>query len=285
MLSTKARLTAGEARKQFWDIVTLEGFGITLAIVAVVIAVFGYFTVNAELTWLNVLTDFYANVSSELVSIVITVLVLDAMNKKRQDDEEKIRLMSMLRSNENVVVESALAGLKACDWDRDGTLRGVNLRGVRLEGANLRFADLRGANLRGARLKGANLGLARLEGADLRDADLRDADLRLAGLRGADLKFAKLQDANLFRSTLEDADLAGARLEGTNLGLARLRGANLGIAERQGIAVEFVERLGSVKCDEMTILPDFTHWTEDVNWRDFDAFDSTEAYKAASEGQ
>jgi hypothetical protein len=106
----------------------------------------------------------------------------------------------------NTILITLKAGLKA----------GANLRGADLRYANLGYANLRGANLRGANLRYANLG-----GADLGGANLRGADLGYANLRGADLRGANLRDA----------DLSGAYLGGADLRYADLRYADLGYAD------------------------------------------------------
>ena len=91
---------------------TLDNFAIALIVFAVVIVGFGYFNQHGgAISWTNIFGDFYANVSSELISIVITVLVLERLNNRRQDKQELTRLKALLGSNEAVVTKIAVAEL------------------------------------------------------------------------------------------------------------------------------------------------------------------------------
>ncbi len=212
--------------------VTIEHFGFVLAALALALAVTGYMNQHNGLwhslqTVTNILEDFYANVSSELISIVMTVLVLERLNKRRQDAQELTRLKALLGSNENVVTKIAVAELRARGWLYDGSLKDAKLRGANLEASNLLRANLEGADLMVAHLEGTVLQGAHLEGARLWDAHLENVDLRRAHLEGADLGGAHLEGANLWAVHLEGADLANANLEGANLGNVHLEGARL----------------------------------------------------------
>ncbi|MEO1166593.1 MAG: hypothetical protein AAFV98_22640, partial [Chloroflexota bacterium] len=123
-----------KARELLGQILTLRGIGWVMAIVAVFFAVWG-FTDQHGSAWTvsNWLGDFYANVSSELLSIVITIVVLDGLYNRRQDEGDLRRLKALLSSNEAVVTKIAIAELAAKGWLKDGSLKGADLREANLD--------------------------------------------------------------------------------------------------------------------------------------------------------
>ncbi|MEO1165641.1 MAG: pentapeptide repeat-containing protein [Chloroflexota bacterium] len=257
ILQDKARESA-DARKKLGDIITLEGFTQTIVIIAVLVAIVGYINQHG---WLlnatNVLGDFYANVSSELLSIIVTVLVLERLNARRQDEQEKRRLIALLGSNEAVVTKIAIAELRARGWLEDGTLAGIDLIRANLEGAYLRGADLRKADLRRANFTKADLYHATLSNAGLFRANLTKAKLNNIDLRNSELKRANLSGANLFGANLRSSILENANLSNTLLWNVNLSNANLKNAD-----------LTDAIFDE-TILPDKTVWTPDTDMTRF----------------
>lgn len=303
----------------YWKTFTIERFGATLALIALIVAVGGYINQHGGLVNLTtILGDFYANVSSELISIVITVLVVDRLNRTRElrdadavqarlDEQELTRLKALLGSNEVTVSKIAVAELKAKGWLTDGALEdmdlgGANLAGANLEGANLSGVDLGDANLAGTKLRQANLAGARLKGADLSDADLFKTDLvgvRLdfANLSGARLGFANLSGAKLRQANLSNADLEKANLSSVDLYKANLSGADLQVSNLAGADLEKANLAGAdlryvnlehaniydIQCDTNTVLPHKRKWTEAVDWTKFGAvmldWNEWEAYR------
>ncbi len=170
--------------------------------------------------FITVIHDFYANASTELISIAITVLIIDRLYHRReaeqakelrirryreeiedylgwQSEEATYRIVGLIkRLNQEGVTDINLEGAK---------LEGANLEGANLERAKLWRAKLEGANLKGANLEGAKLWEAKLEGANLKGVDLWGADLWGANLKGANLEGANLEGANLERANLEGA--------------------------------------------------------------------------------
>ena len=217
---------------QWWTLLRLLGFA--LLVLAILIA-FGYLN---ELGWL----DRASNVSTELASIAITILVVDTLYEHREREREKKRLILQMGSPDNAFALEAVRALRSRGWLRKGSLKGADLRYANLQGANLRGADLQEAdmrsagvplfgpqpphphkyrscatNLRGAILEGANLQGANLTGVDLQEADLRFARLQKANLSGANLRGAALGRAQLQEADLRDADLQKADLNDANL--------------------------------------------------------------------
>ena len=148
------------------------------------------------------LRDFYANISAELTSIAITVLIIDAIYQKRDIEREKRDLMLQMGSPDNAFATEAVRRLRAQGWLEDGTLRH----------AYLCRADLRGVYLSKADLSKADLSEANLSGANLSEANLSNADLYWTNLSNVDLSGANLSKANLFRANLRGADLHRANL-------------------------------------------------------------------------
>lgn len=144
----------------------LRYVGLTMLISAVVIAVLGYFNQHGNfLIPLPIVADFYANISTELVSIAITVLVIDALNERRAIQQEKENLILQMSSPTNLIAKEAVRVLRMRGWLTDGTLKGANLQRANLRNAFLEKADLRGIFLYEADLQGAFLQRSNLEGA------------------------------------------------------------------------------------------------------------------------
>lgn len=197
--------------------------------------------------------DFYANISSEFASIAITVLIIDGLNRMRDErvavNREREQLTRQLGSNINDVARRAAEELRAGGWLTDGSLQECDLRVANLDEAKLWDADLQGVNLQWAKLKKANLNGASLVGANLMQANLQAAKLRGADARGANLFEAKLYRVAFHDAQLADADLRGTHLEGAQLINADLRGA----------------KLDGAILDDLTVLPDGSAWSPDAD--------------------
>jgi len=207
---------------------TVGRMGLTLAIIGLAATLGGHLDQYGRFNLRQLFDDFYANVGTELLSIALTVLIIDALAERREEErrserdrekqrakqeQEKERLLRQLGSSINTQTQRAAEELRALGWLEDGTLMEVRLNGANLEGADLRHADLRVARLFRVNLK--NAGLYR--------ADLEKAQMRAANLQGARLGSANLRWANLAGANLEGAYLSGARLQGANLLKANLK--------------------------------------------------------------
>ena len=160
---------------------------------------------HPEWTLKDLTTDFYANLAMDMISLGVTVLLIDWLYDRRSKLEEKQRIIKQLRSPSAEFAKEALGIVTEKGWSRDGSLKGARLAHANLAGADLWKANLAGADLMWANLAGADLMRANLAGADLFDANLAGADLQVADLRGA----------NLLAANLRDADLRWANLSGT----------------------------------------------------------------------
>jgi hypothetical protein len=182
--------------------------GIFLLLISILIGFLNLYPENWEFA--DVIKDYYANVSTELIGIAITVLLIDALYEYRQNLQLKEQLIREMRSPDNGIALRAVEELRAHKWLFDGSLKGASLRKANLAGCNMKEAKLDGADFTGANLKNASfreasMELVTLSGANLEGAFLRGAKLYQAGVSGAILKNAILTSADL-----EGADFSGA---------------------------------------------------------------------------
>lgn len=176
--------------------------------------------------------DLYANGGAELLSIAITVLIIENLNSRRAERERKEELIFQLAGDEALHTKAAARMLRHKGWLYDGSLKGAGLFDANLEGINLE-----GANLEGVHLSNANL-------------------------QGANLKNVRLQEAILFRANLQGANLEGANLVNANLVNANLVDANLQRANLKGVALSEAPLIG-------VTLPDETKWSEETDMGSF----------------
>lgn len=196
----------------------------------------GYLQQHVHTDWLNFLdnaiADFYANVGSELLSISITVFVIDQANRRQSQEERKEELKLQMGSEEKPLATEAVRLLRLKGWLSDGTLERANLLKANLFGADLRNAYLVGscmilANLERSRLDNADLSETELQSANLRKASISEVNFRGANLFKADLAGAIITDSNFIGVNLEEARLEGAWIKNCNLQNTCINKANL----------------------------------------------------------
>jgi hypothetical protein len=135
------------------------------------------------------LQSFLYDLAPEGVGIIFTVLVLDQLDKLREERQTRERLMREAHSRDKNFASQAIEELRALGWLAEGCLRDKELRGSNWDGANLYQADLRGADLR----------RANFEGADFYEANLTDAKVDPAQFRNAKtLRFATMPDGQKY---------------------------------------------------------------------------------------
>jgi hypothetical protein len=188
--------------------------GVILLLLSLLSGIYGY-QVNyrqpdgtVDWNWQQFIQDFYANISAELGSVAITVLIIDYLNDRRQREEEKERLIRQMGSTERGLAMAAVEELKALGAVKDGSLVGINLEQAVLTGVRLGRVDLRHARMDFADLSEGHLYFANLERADMSGCDLRGTVLTGANLRHADLVAAKLDGA-----LLSEVDLTHCKLD------------------------------------------------------------------------
>src|SRR5664279_3826006 len=135
-----------------------------------------YAAPDAQQAW-----SYGVNLYTSIISIGVTVLILDELNRRRSKRDAEVELKRQLvddaASTSNPIAVNAVHQLS-----RKGWLQGDN--GL-LKGADLRLANLQQAFLLDANLKGARLIDANLQEANLIAANLQNATLSHARLQGA----------------------------------------------------------------------------------------------------
>lgn len=135
------------------------------AIMAIVIAVVGYRMLYV-LKWNSVIiSDFYANVATEMLSIAVTVLIIDRLYQRRSKREEIRRVCRQMASPDEQFAREAVRLASEERWFRNGSMVSAWLYGANLQGAVLELANVQGARLGFANLEGADLGNTNLQGA------------------------------------------------------------------------------------------------------------------------
>lgn len=191
---------------------------------------------------------FYAEIATSLLSISLTVLLIDRLYERREAVTLKQRLLRELGSSDNGFAVRAAKEVRAQGWMADGSLTKCDLSLANLANANFQGAividtncykaHLIDANFKGAKFTGGSFHETLFNGATLDDtivdgdADFLKAEFAGASLRDIQLPGAKLEEAVFFRADLSNANLAGARMRGAkfheaNLDKAILDRANL----------------------------------------------------------
>lgn len=161
---------------------------------------------------------FIANLSVELLSMGITVLVIDTLyrrqGKKQEDEKEKLMFVSRLGSTENSIAKQAARDLREKNWLK---LPKILLWKANLESAELYEFDLTGANLTYANLKNANLNMATLDRVELvqgESGSLEGAHLHRASLVEAHICSEKPDHLIFKNANFFETDLSGAKFLG-----------------------------------------------------------------------
>lgn len=198
------------------DAVTAERLGVMLAILGVVVTIAGQLDQYGALNLRQAFRDLYANIGTDFITIALTVLLIDRLNRRREARQFRERLIREMGSRDNGTALRAVDELRARGWLADGSLVRADLKYANLEEANLADANLEGAYLTFAILRKADLRSARLRGAILRNVDAQEAlllntDLSEAKLLEADLRHARMQGVLLNGASLVMANLHEAR--------------------------------------------------------------------------
>lgn len=82
------------------------------------------------------------NLSIELVSIAVTVLVIERLNKQQAEQARREEVIQQIASLSNDFALEAVRLSQLRGWLRDGSLNGANLGGAKLQGADLFAANL-----------------------------------------------------------------------------------------------------------------------------------------------
>lgn len=196
------------------------------------------------------------NIHTEVIgvalSVLITVFVIDALNRRRDEErreqESKERLLREVRSPNNLTARNAIHELRDKGWL---TGEGGLLRGKNLDCVNWQNTTLTGANL---------------EGAEMWDADMsgEESALEEVNFRSANLTAASFIDAWVGPAIFENANLQNADLRNTFLAFATFKGANLVGADLRG-AMKALPATENSPMSKNMILPDGSKWTPETD--------------------
>ncbi len=251
--------------------------GVLLVLASIGLAIAGYQRLHGDFDLLTVLNDFYANISAEMGSIAVTVLIVDGLNRRR-DERNRIKelqeqLIRDAGSSVNTTARSALDEMRKRGWlgrrghdDTLALLHNADLSQASLERVDLAYVDLSGTNLSQVNLRDADLPMANLYGARLWRAVLTNVELSSATLTNVFLRNADLTGGNLWGTNLAGANITGANLTNANLRNADLKGANLQDAQLIDALIS-----GASACNTKTILPDGARWSPDRDLSEFGA--------------
>jgi len=223
------------------------------------------------------------NVFTELLSVGITIFVVDRLNERRATNQRKQDLFLQLGSQSNDFALEAKRQLEQLGWLEEALAQkefpranwqGMILKQANLASATLWMANLANADLRMVDLTSAALQYANLTNATLGGANLANANAEFANLAGAIVAYSNLTSAKLWRSNLVNADLQHSSLENVILRYADLTGADLRFANLASATLREAELIGTnfreanltdtdltnARFDGNTILPDGTQW-------------------------
>jgi uncharacterized protein YjbI with pentapeptide repeats len=225
------------------NIFRIEWLAYTLWSSAIVLGIAGFLvkTFCASKTWTGLVSDFYPNVITDLLSIGFGIMVIDRLYQQRNDERDRRMLISQMASPFNILACDAARILKDRGWH--SKLDGISLWKANLEGAELNEFTLVDVNLTYANLKNANLCGAILNGAKFVLGD--DGSLEGTLLDGTSLKQAQMVSEKNDRPIFKNARLVGTDLSGATL---------LGIFD--GIMTESIHpHLQAAYCMRDSIMP------------------------------
>jgi uncharacterized protein YjbI with pentapeptide repeats len=227
-------------------------------------------------------TGYLINLYTSILSILVTVFVIDFLNRRRDEHRDVRQLQEQLvrdaSSTSNETAKNAIHQLRMRGWleGQSSLLQGARLTGANLQDAKLSFANLQGAILFRANLPQVDLNSAQLQGVDLEYADIRRGNLRNTQLQRANLHEAQLQGAVLFQANLQEALLGRADLRETNFRNANLQKTDLHGSKLQGAILQGANLrmsvINGIELNEATILPDGKNWTPDTDMTRFGCF-------------
>ncbi len=183
--------------------------GGVLGIGVLALAFLGHYSQYDKINFGQFAEDFYSNFTTELISIIITVIFIDGMRTRAAQEREFDSLVLQMGSPDNGFANEAVRILRHRGWLH--RLNGKSFWKADLNGAVLNEAHLRKTNLGYAKLKGANLNQAIMDGAKLHDAELEGAMLLGTSLKGVEIYNSTGELAILNGATLYEADLTGAK--------------------------------------------------------------------------
>lgn len=223
-ITKRLQIFRSNLQTHFWNFkIRLPNIALSMPLIgALVILVLGIFLLvigfkilhpNQPITFQALLPDFYSNATTTLIGIAFTVLIIDGLNRIRDDRLEKIRLLRDIGCGDHGIALRAVLEITEKKLHWNGFLRyrmflEAKLARAMLLSADLSYSSFHYSDFTGAHLSGAILRRTCFWGATLRGVDLIGADLT-----ETDFIYADLTDA---RVTIQQLKLA-YRLHGARL--------------------------------------------------------------------
>lgn len=173
------------------------------------------------------------------------------------------QLLKNLKTATNDDALAILEALKERLIHQDGSLKYLDLSGVKLSKATLAASILEGVDFSKASLEHSYFYDAKLMGANFSQAKMTFANFRGAKLNTANFDKAELVNVNFARADLSGANLSEALLTNANFWRTNLSGANLSGANLVDASIV------DVIADETTVLPDGSVYSPSSDWRRF----------------
>jgi amino acid transporter len=131
----------GDSRKhrrklKEWVDEPVEIVGVSMMLLGFTVAVLGTWYLHLqeggapEGIFADLVSDFYANISVDFVSVGIAILIINRLYEQRSKLEEKQRIIEQMRSPSAEFAKEAARIVREKGWLIDGSLRGANLRGA-----------------------------------------------------------------------------------------------------------------------------------------------------------
>jgi len=200
--------------------------GVLFFFVGVLVFLMSYFYLDStgSITFREIINDSYLDITTSLLTISLTILVIDHLNNKRAMAIEKRKLVQGLRSTSRGILESALEDLRVKNWLEDGSLSGINLNGVVLSDLDLRHANLDSANFMNGTLNNVNFEFAILANANLRWVSSNRCNFNRTSLLGAKLSSGQFTLCSFSPASLSELSIAGAEFIETDFSNAEMCG-------------------------------------------------------------
>lgn len=225
-------------------------------------------------TILNTTEGYNTNIYTEIISIAVTVLILDYLQERR-DNRNRIKdlqeqLVRDAGSPVNDIARNAIHNLRKRGW------LGGDYSFELMKSAVPTDSVLVGKNLGLANLKRVNLGFANLSWSNFFHTNLSEINAPSSIWNGATMHGANLSGANISTSEMRGTLLMGASLRRSFLGWTDFTGAcfdNAGLIGASFYGAQLKDALISASStyDETTQLPDMTYWTPERSFAEFGA--------------
>src|SRR5258706_3722488 len=186
-ITRRLRIIKSDLDMHFWNFkIRLPNIALTAPLIgAIIILVAGVFFLvvgfrilhpSQPMTFYTLLPDFYSNASTTLIGIAFTVLIIDGLNRIRDDRLEKIRLLRDIGCGDHGIALRAVQDITAKNLQQKGFLcyrifENAQLAGAMLVGADLSHSSFHHSDFTGVELFGGKLQMTSFWGGSLRGDD------------------------------------------------------------------------------------------------------------------